>query len=340
MNSARSTLHKCLFHDVKPSISLFRLFKFRCSKNNLMLENYVPHRQMRMRTKLLSANSTHLCIKMHIRNHTVEKKQMKGLPKRLPIPGVNHVIAVASGKGGVGKSTTSVNLAVALSQIKDGSKVGILDADIYGPSIPTLMNLSGEPELNHQNLMIPLMNYGIKCMSMGFLVDEKAAIVWRGLMVMSAVQKLLRQVAWGPLDYLIVDMPPGTGDVQLSISQNIPVSGSVIVTTPQDLALKDASRAVTMFSQIGVSNLGIVENMSVFVCPCCGHQEHIFGQEGAKNLQMETGTEILGNVPLTSSIRKLSDSGQPLVIADPSSLESEEYRKIAQKIASSLANNV
>lgn len=265
-----------------------------------------------------------------------QQHQAKGLPTRLPIPGVDHVILVASGKGGVGKSTTAVNLAVALSQAHEGSKVGILDADIYGPSIPTLMNLTGEPELNHQNLMLPLVNYGIKCMSMGFLVEEKAALVWRGLMVMAAVQRLIRQVVWGPLDYLVVDMPPGTGDVQLSISQNIPVSGSVIVTTPQDLALIDARRAVTMFSTVGIPNLGIVENMSVYVCPKCGHQEHIFGQGGARGLQEQTQTEILGHIPLTMSIRELSDSGQPLVISRPDGAESQVYKDVAAKLISKL----
>jgi len=262
--------------------------------------------------------------------------QARGLPKKLPIPGVENIIAVASGKGGVGKSTTSVNLAVALSQVHEGAKVGILDADIYGPSIPTLMNLDGEPELNKQNLMIPLVNYGIKCMSMGFLVDEKSAVVWRGLMVMSAVQKLLREVLWGPLDYLVIDMPPGTGDVQLSISQNIPVSGSVIVTTPQDLALADARRAVTMFRQVGVPCLGLVENMSVYVCPCCGHQEHIFGQHGADSLTADTGAHILGEVPLTRSIRELSDSGQPLTIVRPDGVESQVYKSIAEKVMTNL----
>ncbi|CAG5134590.1 unnamed protein product, partial [Candidula unifasciata] len=186
------------------------------------------------------------------------------------------------------------------------------------------------------NLMIPLVNYGVKCMSMGFLVDEKSAIVWRGLMVMSAIQKMLREVLWGPLDYLVVDMPPGTGDVQLSISQNIPVSGSVIVTTPQDLALLDARRALDMFSQVSVPNLGIIENMSVFLCPNCGHQEHIFGEGGAKNIALEMGSEILGEVPLNKSLCELSDSGQPIVISQPDSPFSQIYRSVAEKIVKKL----
>ncbi|GFO18379.1 Iron-sulfur cluster carrier protein [Plakobranchus ocellatus] len=260
----------------------------------------------------------------------------RGLPKKFPIPGVDHVILVASGKGGVGKSTTAVNLAVSLSVAGKGHKVGILDGDIYGPSIPTLMNLSGEPELNQQNLMLPLVNYGIKCMSMGFLIDAKSAVVWRGLMVMSAVQRLIREVVWGPLDYLVVDMPPGTGDVQLSISQNIPVSGSIVVTTPQDLSLLDARRALTMFQQVNVPCLGLVENMSVFVCPCCGHKESIFGEDGGKNLAQEVGTTILGCVPLHRSIRELSDTGQPVAVAQPESPHAQVYREIAEKVISQL----
>ncbi|KAK3794848.1 hypothetical protein RRG08_056686 [Elysia crispata] len=263
----------------------------------------------------------------------------RGLPKRLPIPGVDHVILVASGKGGVGKSTTTVNLALALSESGEGHKVGILDGDIYGPSIPTLMNLHGEPELNKQNLMLPLVNYGIKCMSMGFLVDPQSAIVWRGLMVMSAIQRLIRQVAWGPLDFLVVDMPPGTGDVQLSISQNIPVSGSVVVTTPQDLSLLDARRALTMFKQVDVPCLGLVENMSIFVCPCCGHQENIFGQDGGTNLAHEVGATVLGRVPLHRSIRELSDTGQPVVISQPDTPHAQVYKEMAEKVIAKLGQS-
>ncbi|CAL1533106.1 unnamed protein product [Lymnaea stagnalis] len=265
------------------------------------------------------------------------QRRSQGLPKKLPIPGVGHVIVVASGKGGVGKSTTAVNLALALTQVGKNLKVGLLDADVYGPSIPMLMNLSGPPELNHRkNLMLPLVNYGVKCMSMGFLVDDKAAIVWRGLMVMSAIQKLLREVVWGPLDYLVVDMPPGTGDVQLSIAQNIPVSGSIIVTTPQDLALLDARRAMDMFRQVHIKCLGIVENMSVFVCPNCNHQEHIFGEDGGKHIAQQMGTEILGSVPLSKSICHFSDSGHPVVLAEPNSPVSEVFKSIAVKVISKL----
>ncbi|KAK7507333.1 hypothetical protein BaRGS_00001268 [Batillaria attramentaria] len=236
----------------------------------------------------------------------------RGLPKQRPIEGVQNVLCVASGKGGVGKSTTAVNLALAIAAEKPKYKVGILDADVYGPSIPKLMNLSGEPALTADDKMEPLINYGIKCMSMGFLVDEKSAIVWRGLMVMSAIERLLRQVAWAPLDWLIVDMPPGTGDVQLSIAQNIPLTGAVLVTTPQDIALADVRRGAAMFQKVQVPVLGVIENMSVFVCPNCGHTEHIFGQMGAKKLSQE-----IGEIPLDRRVCELSDAGQPIVVSDP-----------------------
>ncbi|ESO84565.1 hypothetical protein LOTGIDRAFT_196625 [Lottia gigantea] len=264
--------------------------------------------------------------------------RVRGLPQKLEIAGVNHVILVASGKGGVGKSTTAVNLALALQSNEQDKKVGLLDADVYGPSLPTMMNLHGEPTLDSKNLMVPLMNYGIKCMSMGFLVDETSAVVWRGLMVMSAIQKLLRQVAWGPLDYLVVDMPPGTGDTQLSISQNIPVSGAVIVTTPQDVALADARRGAEMFKKVNIPLLGIVQNMSVFVCSNCGHHEHIFGHDGALAVAQDIQTEILGDVPLTKSIRISCDEGAPIVISQPDSPQALVYKDIARKICGKLCS--
>ncbi|XP_075699961.1 iron-sulfur cluster transfer protein NUBPL isoform X2 [Rhinoderma darwinii] len=217
----------------------------------------------------------------------------RGLPKQKPIPGVKHVVVVASGKGGVGKSTTAVNLALGIAASHHVKAVGLLDADIYGPSIPRMMNLKGNPEVSDGNLMIPLVNYGIQCMSMGFLVEETTPIVWRGLMVMSAIERLLRQVDWGELDYLVIDMPPGTGDVQLSISQNIPISGAVIVSTPQDIALLDARRGAEMFHKVNVPVLGIVQNMSVFRCPKCDHETHIFGADGARQLAVAMGLVIL-----------------------------------------------
>ncbi|XP_067118546.1 iron-sulfur cluster transfer protein NUBPL isoform X2 [Centruroides vittatus] len=255
---------------------------------------------------------------------SIQDRKGKGLPKKFPIAGVEHVILVASGKGGVGKSTTAVNLALAFKANEKEKSVGLLDADVYGPSIPKMMNLKEKPEINKQNLMIPLTNYGIKCMSMGLLVDEKSAIVWRGLMVMSAIEKLLRQVAWGPLDYLIIDMPPGTGDTQLSISQNIPISGVVIVTTPQDIALLDVRRGTEMFRKVEVPVLGIVQNMSLFLCPKCGHATHIFGKEGTKKLAEELKLEILGDIPLDITIRETSDLGHPIVVSKPD--DNQKYK--------------
>ncbi|XP_054545719.1 iron-sulfur protein NUBPL isoform X2 [Talpa occidentalis] len=245
----------------------------------------------------------------------------RGLPKQKPIDGVKQVIVVASGKGGVGKSTTAVNLALALSANDSSKAVGLLDVDVYGPSVPKMMNLRGNPELSQSNLMRPLLNYGIACMSMGFLVEETAPVVWRGPMVMSAIEKLLRQVDWGQLDYLVVDMPPGTGDVQLSVSQNIPISGAVIVSTPQDIALMDAHKGAEMFRKVHVPVLGLVQNMSFFQCPKCKHRTHIFGADGARKLAQTLNLDVLGDIPLHLNIRKASDTGQPIVFSQP---ESEE----------------
>ncbi|NWW17251.1 NUBPL protein, partial [Falcunculus frontatus] len=243
----------------------------------------------------------------------------RGLPKRKPIGGVKQVVVVASGKGGVGKSTTADILAITFLFLTQTKEVGLLDADIYGPSIPKMMNLKGNPELTSKNLMRPLKNYGIACMSMGFLIEETAPVVWRGLMVMSAVEKLLRQVDWGQLDYLVIDMPPGTGDVQLSVSQNIPIAGAVIVSTPQDVALLDARKGAEMFRKVHVPVLGLVQNMSVFQCPKCKHETHIFGADGVRDLAKTLGLDILGDIPLHVNIRETCDSGQPVVISQPQS---------------------
>ncbi|XP_057344493.1 iron-sulfur protein NUBPL isoform X3 [Manis pentadactyla] len=257
----------------------------------------------------------------------------RGLPKQKPIEGVKQVIVVASGKGGVGKSTTAVNLALALAANDSSKAIGLLDVDVYGPSIPKMMNLKGNPELSQSNLMRPLLNYGIACMSMGFLVEETAPVVWRGLMVMSAIEKLLRQaisqmkwelwqVDWGQLDYLVVDMPPGTGDVQLSVSQNTPISGAVIVSTPQDIALMDAHKGAEMFRKLHVPVLGLVQNMSVFQCPKCKHETHIFGADGTRRLAQTLDLDVLGDIPLHLKIREASDKGQPIVFSQPGSDES------------------
>ncbi|XP_057512210.1 iron-sulfur protein required for NADH dehydrogenase, mitochondrial [Actinidia eriantha] len=254
----------------------------------------------------------------------------------LKIEDVQDIIAVASGKGGVGKSTTAVNLAVALAT-KCRLKVGLLDADVYGPSIPTMMKLDGKPEATEGKKMIPIENHGVKCMSMGFLVGEKyAPIVWRGPMVMKALEQMSRGVDWGKLDILVVDMPPGTGDAQISISQRLQLSGALIVSTPQDVALIDARRGVNMFSKVEVPILGILENMSFFKCPHCGEPWYIFGKGGARKTADEMGLSFLGEIPLETEIRKCSDEGVPVVLSNPDSAVSKAYGDVAQKVVSRL----
>ncbi|NIX76207.1 P-loop NTPase [Microvirga terricola] len=250
------------------------------------------------------------------------------------IPGVTHVIAVASGKGGVGKSTTAVNLALGLKAL--GLRVGLLDADIYGPSMPKLLGIHGKPNLLEGRILEPMEAYGIKVMSIGFLVDEEAAMIWRGPMVMSAITQMLREVAWGDLDVLVVDMPPGTGDAQLTMAQATPLAGAIIVSTPQDLALIDARRGVAMFKRVEIPILGIVENMATFVCPHCGQTSHIFGHGGARAEAQRLGVPFLGEVPLNMTIRELSDSGHPVVVADPEGPHAKIYKDIARQVLASL----
>jgi len=251
------------------------------------------------------------------------------------LPQVKNIIAVASGKGGVGKSTTAVNLALALAA--EGASVGLLDADIYGPSQPMMMGLEGRPESHDGQTMEPLENYGVQVMSIGFLVDKDEAMIWRGPMATQALEQLLRQTNWKDLDYLIVDMPPGTGDIQLTLSQRVPMTGSVIVTTPQDIALLDARKGIRMFEKVGVPILGIVENMAVYCCPNCGHTEHIFGADGGKNMAAELGVDYLGALPLTLQIRQQADSGRPTVISDPDSEIAGIYRTVARQVAVKIA---
>ncbi|MDR3497471.1 MAG: Mrp/NBP35 family ATP-binding protein, partial [Ancalomicrobiaceae bacterium] len=251
-------------------------------------------------------------------------------PDDKKLPGVAHIVAVASGKGGVGKSTTAANFALALKAL--GLKVGLLDADIYGPSVPRLFNVHGQPEVSEREKLIPMQPFGLKVMSIGFLVDEEAPMVWRGPMVMSAVTQLLRDVEWAPLDVLVVDMPPGTGDAQLTLAQNVPLSGAVIVSTPQDLALIDARRGIAMFQKVQVPILGVVENMSYFVCPNCGSRHDIFAHGGAKAEAERLGVTFLGEVPLTMDIRERSDSGRPIVVSAPESPQTAIYLSIASAV--------
>ena len=247
------------------------------------------------------------------------------------LPGVKNIIAVASGKGGVGKSTTAVNLALALAA--EGAQVGILDADIYGPSQPMMLGITGRPDSIEENTIEPMEAYGLQASSIGFLIDDDAPMVWRGPMVTSALEQLLRQTRWRDLDYLIVDMPPGTGDIQLTLAQKVPVTGSVIVTTPQDIALLDARKGLKMFEKVGVPIIGIIENMSTYVCTKCGHEEHVFGAGGGEKMCKEYDVDFLGSLPLNLSIREQADAGRPTVVADPDGAISAIYKGIARQVA-------
>ena len=252
------------------------------------------------------------------------------------LPGVKNIVAVASGKGGVGKSTTAVNLALALAA--EGARVGILDADIYGPSQPMMLGVSGKPDSHDGKTMEPLVGHGIEVMSIGFMVDPDQAMIWRGPMATQALEQLLRQTNWHDLDYLIVDMPPGTGDIQLTLSQRVPVTGALIVTTPQDIALLDAKKGVSMFQKVSVPILGVVENMAVYCCPNCGHTAHIFGADGGKKMAAEQGLSYLGALPLTLSIREQADNGRPTVVAEPDGEIAALYKGLARQVAIQIAD--
>ena len=253
------------------------------------------------------------------------------------VPGVGAIIAVASGKGGVGKSTVAVNLALGMAAA--GHKIGVLDADIYGPSMPRMMGITGRPASPDGKILIPMENYGVKCMSIGFLVAEDTPMIWRGPMVMGALQQMLRDVKWGELDVLVVDMPPGTGDAQLTMAQSVPLAGAVLVSTPQDIALLDARRGLNMFQRVNVPVLGIIENMSYFNCPNCGHRTEIFSHGGAKAEAEKLGVDFLGEVPLDVAIRETSDGGRPIVVSDPESDNAKRFRAIADKVWESLVAN-
>jgi ATP-binding protein involved in chromosome partitioning len=252
-----------------------------------------------------------------------------------PLPGVKNVIAIASGKGGVGKSTTTVNLALALAA--EGARVGVLDADIYGPSIPTMLGVEGKPETEDGKTMLPKVGHGLQTNSIGFLIDKDQAMVWRGPMVTQALDQLLRQTQWQDLDYLLVDMPPGTGDIHLSLAQRVPLTGAVIVTTPQEIALMDARKGLKMFEKVAVPILGIVENMGLHICSQCGHMEHIFGEGGGESMSQTYGVPMLGSLPLNIKIREHADAGAPSLVADPQGPIAALYKQIARRMAAGVS---
>lgn len=294
-------------------------------------KSYLPELNQKITNKLMTLpgiGKILLDLTVNVVSHSVQKTLK-------PLPNVKNIIAVASGKGGVGKSTTSVNLALALAA--EGANVGILDADIYGPSIPTMLGLSGQPETIDGKLMLPKISFGIQTISIGYLVDPDQPMIWRGPMVTGALQQLINQTKWSNLDYLIIDLPPGTGDIQLTLAQQIPLSGAIIVTTPQDIALIDAQRGLGMFEKVNVPILGLVENMSIHICSQCGHEEAIFGQGGGLAMAEKNQVELLGSLPLDINIRKLADSGRPTVAAEPDSRAAEMYKAIARKMAAKLA---
>lgn len=280
--------------------------------------------------KLLSDNDVdaHVTVDWHIVKHKVQQ----GVPA---LENVKNIIAVASGKGGVGKSTTSVNLALALAA--EGATVGILDADIYGPSQPRMLGTTQRPESADGKSIEPVESYGLQSMSIGFLIDEEEPMIWRGPMVTQALQQMLGDTNWKSLDYLVIDLPPGTGDIQLTLSQKVPVSGAVIVTTPQDISLLDARKALKMFEKVKVPVLGVIENMSTHICSQCGHEEHIFGAGGGERMAADYGVNMLGSLPLDIRIREDADSGQPTVVTDPEGDIALAYRTIARRIAANLA---
>ena len=286
-------------------------------------------------SKLIKTNFTVDQINIHVNYEIVSHAVQVGIK---PLPGVKNIIAIASGKGGVGKSTTAVNLALALSV--EGARVGILDADIYGPSQPMMLGINAQPEANENKKFNPIISHGIQSMSIGYLIDNNTPMIWRGPMVSSALQQLINDTQWDNLDYLIVDLPPGTGDIQLTLSQKIPVSGAVIVTTPQDIALLDARKAIAMFQKVNVAVLGVVENMSTHICTQCGHQEDIFGAGGAAKLAQQYQVDFLGGLPLDIKIREQADGGNPTVIAEPDSANALAYREIARHTAAKLSLQV
>ena len=287
-------------------------------------------RQVIEALKAAGASSASVSVRSKVVAHAVQR----GVKL---VPEIKNIIAVASGKGGVGKSTTAANLALALAA--EGASVGILDADIYGPSQPMMLGISGRPESKDGKSLEPMQGHGLQAISIGFLIDLDTPMVWRGPMVTQALEQLLKDTRWHGLDYLVVDLPPGTGDIQLTLAQKVPVTGAVIVTTPQDIALIDARKGLKMFEKVGIPILGVVENMALHTCPKCGHESHIFGEGGAARMCKDYGTELLGQLPLDSAIREQADSGKPTVVSDPDGRVAEIYRRIARRCAVKIAES-
>ena len=287
-------------------------------------------RQVAQALKAAGAASVTVTVASKVVSHAVQR----GVKL---VPGIKNIIAVASGKGGVGKSTTAANLALALAA--EGAAVGMLDADIYGPSQPMMLGIAGRPESRDGKHLEPMEGHGLQAISIGFLIDIDTPMVWRGPMVTQALEQLLKDTRWRDIDYLVVDLPPGTGDIQLTLAQKVPVTGAVIVTTPQDIALIDARKGLKMFEKVGIPILGVVENMSFHVCPNCGHESHIFGSGGAEKMCRDYGTELLGQLPLDEAIRSQADSGKPTVVSDPDGPVAEIYRSIARRCAVKIAES-